>query len=355
MMTQADISQAPRQLAHHTQWLDKLWQCLFDGDAGGLMSPGQIRREHRDREHVRQIEMAAILQAEQELNGIHTGKKRLDDNGNLVDTPSVDLVATHKIIENSAIEQGLDIGLDSPAAMIRSVVKELSVRDLERSLNLRKIAILCESEILLSEPQPVSHQPVNAEWMTRWRESAENVFNPELQVLWARALILEVAQPGSFNLGVMAALLQLSVDDLEVVKIASKYAFPDFIFCGPGAYLSTDFHQGMFEIMEDLGLLSSAATTVSLASHSNEQFRLLLPCQNKALQIEHSLANKSLSLSVTKLTRIGKQMMKLCHSNADLAYLFDLGRTIKAQGYSVAIGDWRLEGSKHQFEVRLAL
>ncbi len=355
MMTQKDILHSSRPSAHHEQWLDKLWKCLFDGDTGGLMSPGQIRREHRDRDHVRQIEMSAILQAEQELNGIHTGSKRLDDNGNLIDTPAVDLVATHKIIENSAIDQGLDIGLDSPAAMIRSVVKELSVRDLERSLNLRKIAILCESEILQTDICPVSQQSVNAEWMTRWRESAENVVNPELQLLWARALIQEVAQPGSFNLGVMSALMQLSLDDLEVVRIAAKYAFPEFIYYASGSYFTTEFHQGMFEIMEDLGLISSASKMVTLSSTQTDRFSYILPCQNKAIKMEHSLAVKQLPLSVLKLTRIGKQVMRLCSSNADLAYLFDLGRFIKSHGYDVTIGDWVLRGSRHEFVPRLTL
>ena len=334
------------------QWLDKLWSYLFDGNSGGLMSPGQIRREHRDRERVRQIEMATILEAEKEINGIHSGRKTIDASGNLIDTPPIDTVATHQIIENTSIDQDLDLGLDTPAAMIRSVVKELSVRDLERSLNVRKIAILAESEILDCEIQPVSSLPVNAEWMVRWRESAENVFNPELQLLWARTLAQEVATPGSYSLGLMATLKQLNLNDLEMVRIISMYAFPDFIYTAD-SYFNTDYHRSLFEVMEDLGLVMGHSSNKCLSSESDTDFNLILFCNNKALQISANQPTKELILPVLKLSRIGRQLFPLCGNNADLAYLFDLAGYVKKQGFQVALGDWEIIGRRGYFVERM--
>lgn len=337
------------------QWLDKLWYYLFDGNNGGLVSPGQIRREHRDRDRVRQVEMAAILEAEEEINGIHQGLKELDDNGNLVDTPPVDSVATHRIIENTSIEQDLDIGLDTPAKMIRSVVKEISVRDLERSLNIRKLAILAESEIVASAITAVSSKPVNAEWMVRWRESAENVFNPELQILWARVLVQEIAQPDTFSLAVMTALRQLNREDLEMVLIVAKYAFPEFIYNAADSYFNTDHHRGLFDVMEDLGLLSAHGTTKKLSSTSSSDFELMLQCRNKALKISASNPNKQLQLPMLRLSRIGRQLFSLMECEVDLAYLFDLAGACKAQGFSVALGDWEASTSKGRFIEKMSL
>ncbi len=344
------ISESSRE-----QWLDKLWFCLFDGNSGGLMSPGQIRREHRNREAVRQIEMAAILEAEGELNSIHQGLKMIDEKGNLVDTPPVDCIATHRIIENTAIEQHLDIGLDTPAAMIRSVVKEVSVRDLERSLNLRKIAIQAESEILASPLRAVSNGPVNAEWMIRWRESAENVINPELQALWARALILEIAAPGSFTLGLMTTLLQLNKEDWEVIRIAAKYAFADFIFDATDSYFNTDVHLSMFDVLEDLGLLIANPSRKLIKSTDRSQFAALLTCRHKGLKVTHRDASKDLLLSVFKLSRIGRQIFSLCDSEADLAYLLTFARQLQAEGYSVTLGDMKFKGNRTDFIERMTL
>jgi hypothetical protein len=339
----------------HEQWLDKLWNSLFDGDSGGLMSPGQIRREHRNRQAVRQLEMAAILEAEQELNEIHNGTKTLDDNGNLIDTPSVSHIEVHQIIENTAIEQQQDVGLDTPAAMLRSVVKEISVRDLERSLNIRKIAILAENEILNSPYDAISSQPINIEWMVRWRESAESVFNAELQALWAKVLVVEVAHPGSFTLSLLAILLQLNANDLEMVRIMAKYAFTDFIYYSSESYFDSDVFEGILDIMEELGLLSEHSTSKVLKSKSRKTFELLLPCRSKALKISHANPDKRLKLPVLKLTRAGKQILMLCDNEADLAYLFDLARHIKAMGFDVVLGDYLQQGPSKNFIEKMVL
>jgi len=338
-------------------WLDKLWTHLFDTNSGGLMSPGQIRRERRDRDNVRQIEMLAILDAEKQINDIHQGVKALDEQGNVIDTPSVEEVSTHQIIENTAIEQDADVGLDSPAMMIRSAVKEVSVRDLERSLNLKKMAILAESEILASDITLVSNRPVDAEWMAHWRESAEDVFNAELQLLWARMLIREVAQPGRYSFGLMAMLHQLRIKEIESLLIVAKYTFSEFIYNACESYFDTDFHRGLFEEMEDLTLLNVTTTSnVDLSSQSKQGFSKFLVCRNKALKITAENASSILSLPILKLSRVGRQLFELIDTDTDLAYLFDLASTVKAQGFDVSLGDWCSEsGAKGVFIEKMTL
>ena len=325
-------------------WLDKLWSVLFDDHSAGLMSPGQIRRERRNRQQVRQLEMEAILQAEADINGIHQGTKALDDMGNLIDTPLVEAVHTHRVIENTAIEQGLDLGAESSASMIRSAVKEVSVRDLERSLNIRKLAILAESEILHAADRPVSRQPVNAEWMMRWRENAENVFHAEAQLLWARMLVLELARPGSYALGTVSALRQLSHDDLQVLRIGAKYAFPLFIYDARG-YFKRDTHNHWFEVMEDLGLMNHSSAMTDLSEQVDDEGCLYLACGNRAIRVSAFPPGQAVQVPVFKLTRIGKQLLPLLESDADLAYMFELGRMLKSAGCGVEIGEWHTVGT----------
>ena len=333
--TQEDIS---RQ-----RWLDKLWLHLFDGDSAGIMSPGQIRREHRDRDIVRQTEMAVILDAEKDINAVHQGLKTLDDTGNLIDTPPIDAVETHQIIENTLLEQNADIGIESSESMLRSAVREVSVRDLERSLNLRKLAILAETEILNTAVGVISSQPVSAEWMLRWRENAQDVFNPELQLIWARILVAEVAKPGTYSLAVLSALSHLSIEDLETMRIASKYLIGNYLYDATGRYFTAAFHQPMFELLKDMSIIVDTGTEQQWYSFRSEQtplFDLLLVCHNKALNVTHNDPGQVLTLPVFKTTRVGRQLLALCGGESDLAYLFDLARYIKAQGFNVVLGDW---------------
>lgn len=321
------------------KWLDKLWQQLFDGDGGGLMSPGQIRREHRSRDQVRQAEMASILETESDLTSIHQGLKSLDDAGNVIDTPAVDLVPTHHIIERNTFESDIDIGRDSPASLLKSVVRDVSMRDLERSLNLRKIAILAESEILNAELRAVSAKPVKAEWMLRWREAAEQAYSAELQTLWVRTLIDELAAPGTYSLGLISLIAQLSPEDLEMIGIVSKYAFPDFIY-DAHEYFDTDYHRNLLDAMEDFGLIISTSSMRTLNSQSAANFTYVLPCRRKAMLITAIKVAQPLQLPVFKVTRVGRQLFPLFATNVDLAYLYDLARYIKQQKFEVSLGDW---------------
>ena len=317
------------------------------------MSPGQIRRERRNRQQVRQLEMEAILQAEADINDIHDGRKGLDDAGNLIDTPLVEAVATHRVIENTAIESGFDLGLETSASMIRSAVKEISVRDLERSLNIRKMAILAESEILGAPPQSVSQKPVNAEWMMRWRENAENVFHPEAQLLWARMLVTELAKPGSYALSTQSALRHLQPDDMEILRIVGKYAFPQFIYSA-SSYFKRDTHSHWFEVMEDLGMMSHSKSMVDL-KEQDDQESLVLSCGSKAIRASGLQKLESLEVPIFKLTRIGKQLLPLFECDADPAYLFEVARSLKGLGCDVEVGDWVAEFGKptRQFVSRM--
>ena len=348
-----------RTRALQARWLDKLWQQLFDGDSGGLLSPDQIRREHRDWRQVRQLEMALILEAERDIALIHQGRKRLDPQGNLIDVALPEQVATLDIIVDDLVRENLDLGRASPSQMLRSAVNQVGVRDLERSLNLRKLAILAEAEILATNPGTISPHPVSAEWMLRWRDLAQNVFNPELQNLWARLLVGEVARPGRYPLGILATLGQCEARDLEALSIISKYVLGEFIFDARGRYFKQLTHQPLFDVLADLGLIQDAGPggqVHNLQSQRQDSFLLQLDCHQKALRITHPQPAITLELPVLRLSRIGRELCALVGGEADVAYLFDLGLFCKAAGFTVALGECPVTapGERH-FNQRLIL
>lgn len=347
-----------RQLQARQQWLDRLWQALFDGEYGGLMSPGQIRRERRNRGKVRQLEMAAILEAEAEINAIHSGSKALDDHGNVIDTPHVDPVATHSIIENSQLDTELDVSLLSPASMLQSAVREVSVRDLERSLNLRKLAILAESEILQGDVDPLSQAVINAEWVMRWRQSAQDSYSPELQVIWARMIAMEVASPGRFSRDTILKLSQLDRNDLDKLSLLAKYAMDEVIFDARNDYFDTRFHRSLFEDLEELGIFSSiggANLLKNFASLSQDRYVHLLSVGRRGLLLTTEDRRAVFTMPIIKLSRTGRQLLTLCSAETDLAYLNRIGQFAKQQGFQVCLGEIARVAGKERFTRRMVL
>jgi hypothetical protein len=324
-------------------WLDRLWSNLFDGHEAGLLSPSQIRREHRDRVAVRQVEMAAIFDAERDINHIHQGLKCIDSFGNLLNTPKIDTFYTHSIIENSGIETLSDVVTESSASMLKTAAREVGIRDLERALNLRKIILLAETEIYNAADRVVSQSTVSIEWMLCWKSAAQDVFNPEIQLILARMLIHEIAEPGSYAMSGIHVLTLLNADDLEMLAILSKYSLGRFIFNATSGYFDSELHINLLENMDDLGLISGYGMDISnknIPSCREDYYEYTLHCGNKAMRVVHDDAEMRLVLPVFKVSRAGRQLMTLHSSVPDLAYLYEIAAHIKEQGFSVSLGDW---------------
>ncbi|HND48834.1 MAG TPA: DUF2806 domain-containing protein [Anaerolineales bacterium] len=62
-------------------------------------------------------------------------------------------------------------------------------------------------------PESVSSQPVDDDWVVQFFNFAQDVGNDEMQVIWARLLAGEVANPGSYSLRALHAIRMLNPTD----------------------------------------------------------------------------------------------------------------------------------------------
>jgi hypothetical protein len=326
------------------RWLDRVWSYLF-GDSGGLVTPGQIRREALDRVRVRQAELAAISAAENELAGLRSGRKVVSYGGNVTDAVAVGDVPMYSFIERAPLDQDEIVARGSQARhLLDSVATDSSRRDAERLLVLRRIALLAEEEILASFLlQTISEQEIGAHWFQRWRQFAQDVHEPELQRLWARLLVREVAAPGRNSLALIEALGAIGEQELAGIALLSRYVFSEFIFDARGRYFRPELHEIWLSKAETLGLLQPIATHRYVNLHpapDAEQEPLLLINHHRAIQLS-AIRAAGVALPVLRLTPIGKQLFKLCGGEADMAYLLDLAAYLAEHGVKVALGDWQ--------------
>lgn len=325
-------------------WLDKVWMYLFGDNSGGLITPRQIRREALDRLRVRHAELAAIEATERELAGLRSGQKVVGYGGHVVDAVAVGDVPMYSIIEQPSVDEDQVFAqLTRPQNLFGAVAAEISNRDVERSLNIRRIALLVEDEILKSQAlQPLSEREVSFHWLQRWRQWAQDIHAPELQRLWARLLAREVAAPDRYSLATIEALGAIGERDIEGIQLLARYVFGEFIFDARGRYFQAQLHNVWLQNAEALGLLHpvDAQRHVNLHSQSgDEQEPLLLINHRRALQLS-GLDSAGIALPVLRLTAIGKQIFHLCGGEADMAYLLDLAAYLAEQGVKVALGEW---------------
>ncbi len=324
-------------------WLDRVWMYLF-GEGDGLTSPRQIRCEGLDRTRVRQAELEAIEATGLEIADLRSGRKMMGYGGKVVDAIAVGDVPMYGFIEQPAIDEDqIFARFTKSQNLAGSAAGEPGNRDVEHSLNIRRIALLAEEEILHSHTlQPLSERELGAQWLQRWRHWAQDVHHPELQKLWARLLVREIAAPGRYSLATVETLGMIGEHEIAGIQLLARYIFGEFIFDARSRYFQSQLHGIWLQNAEALGLLHPIDTQRNVHLHSqsgDEQEPLLLINHRRALQIS-GLNVDGVHLPVLRLTATGKQIFQLCSGDADMAYLLDLAAYLSECGARVAIGEW---------------
>lgn len=342
------------QNSFKAHWLDSLWDELFV-DGGGLLSPRQIRSDGLDRERVRAAELATIEATERDMEQLRSGRMLRDVSGQMVDARAVGDLPMFGFIERPPLDDdALLARVSRPDAVLRSTVDSIEQRELRHALNLRRIAIMAEAEICahagpvrLSRTRPGSH------WMQRWRQHAQQVSAPEMQRLWARLLIHEIAAPGRYPLAVIDTLARIDERDLPGVRLLASCSFRDFLFDARRRYFARELHEPLLRQATELGLLQADGKRFSLLlkPRRNAESARLLICNNRALQVGH-LPMEGLPLPVIRVSEVGKQIFRLCDAPADMAYLLDMAAFLQQCGAEVAMGDWHARA--RQFNQRVA-
>ena len=304
------------------RWLDTAWGHLY-GDGSALASPARIRRDGLDRALIRQAELAAIAGAERELDALREGRLRAGQGRGAVAVGDI----RHRGEQATA-----------PSGFGRTAPNdERALRERGRDLNLRRIALQVEAEILAQAPPQLSSRQLNPQWLQRWRTLAPAVYGDALRRLWARALVAEVAQPGRLQQAVLDLLAHLGEDDVRCIELLAGYSFGAFLFDARDRYFRRELHGHWLHIAVELGLLQAGAGRLHLHGAGEP---LLLVCGRRALQVA-GLGAAGLQLPVLRVTGLGRQVFSVCRGESDLAYLLDVAAWLRATGASVALGDWR--------------
>lgn len=334
------------------QWLDRVWALLL-GDTGSLATPGQIRREGLERVQVRAAELEAIGIAEDELAALRSGRKIRGRDGQLIDAAAIDAVPMYSFIETPPVDRdAVAARFANPEQLLDAVIGEAAQRDLERSLNIRRIALLAEQETLDGYLRtPLAAAEVGSQWLQRWRQLAQDARGVELQRLWARMLVREVAAPGRYSLATLEALGLVGEREVRGVLWLARYVFGEFIFDARGRYFTADLHGAWIENAVALGLLRPVDVPQRLLLHTQAarsegegvaepQRPLLLINHKRALQLS-GLGPVGVPVPVLRLTAVGKQLFPLCGGEADMAYLLDIAAYLHQRDVSVALGEWQ--------------
>lgn len=341
-------------------YLDKLWDTLFGKGVNGLVEPAELRRRTMDRRAIRARELREVARVLREMQQIVDGRLRIDSEGRLREAADDELITGVKM-SSVIIKSGEDDPVEDldTAKMLTKARRDGAMRAVRRELAIRHIAILAEEECRNLPLDVISQAPVDADWMVRWRDGAQDAVSVSLKRYWARLIAGEVLRPSTYSVRTMEFLRTISKADLEMLRICARFCFDGFIFRNPGQYFSPQLHQPMFEQLEELGLLRGVygrpESWTLTASADEGDFQFILPCHNKAIFLEGGSAEDDHRIPVFRLTRFGREVISLCESDADTAYLLAVAAELKKRGFEIRLGDWNSSSGQGLFSERMAV
>jgi hypothetical protein len=323
----------------------KIWETLTEKGIGGLLTPWQIRREGRAQADVRRHEQLVLAQAEKDAQEVLAGRKTLDGSGKLLKVKTTEPSIAALPSPGHEVTRAVMDQRDPPASMLRAAAERFSAREVQRFVNLQRIAMHAEEQARQVGDEALSENPVDADWLNRWRENAQDVSVEHMQKVWARILAEEVRVPGSYSMGTLEFLRTLSKNDaLKIAAIGPYVINHDQFIYRDQPYL--DSKQILFSHLlelQEIGIVSGVEAiglTWSMNSAVQDKFTNAIIANSKGLLLERDGREPALQLIIYRITKLGREILRLGNYLPDEDYLKHVGAEIKKKGFRVRYGDW---------------
>ena len=323
----------------------KIWETLTEKGIGGLLTPWQMRREGRAHAEVRRHEKLILAQAEKDAQDILAGRKVLDSGGKLLEVKETE--PSTAALPGPVHEQTKSLldQRDPSPDLLRAAAAKFSAREVQRFVNLQRIAMHAEEQARQLGDEAVSEEPVDTDWLNRWRENAQDVSVEDMQKVWGRILTEEVKAPGSYSMGTLEFLRTLSKNDALKISAIGPYV----IVHGQFIYRDQPFldrKQILFSHLlelQEMGIVSGVEAiglTWSMGSAVQDKFTNMITAYGKGLLVQRDTKEPALELKVYRITKLGREILGLGDYAPDEDYIKYLGAEIKKKGFGVQYGNW---------------
>lgn len=215
----------------------------------------------------------------------------------------------------------------------------LDYQEAKRQKNIENVTAYAADE--LKDEQPVTNEPVDEDWTTRFFRIIEDVSNEEMQTLWGKILAGEIKQPNTYSLRTLELIRNLSKREAEIFKKVAKYAImsnnKNYLFQGKNKLLKEKYSINYTDIalLTEIGLIQPGALVhYQFLSHSEDQKNVLIA--GETVLIINIKANvPTIQMPVNVFTNAGNELLKLVKPDPPMEYLSEIAKSIKRDNVEV--------------------
>ncbi|WP_178130608.1 DUF2806 domain-containing protein [Reyranella sp. CPCC 100927] len=272
-------------------------------------------------------------QTKKDVEKILSGEATVDASGKLIGAPDRSVP-----VRIEPIPPALSYDPEKIDAFVQNREHAKATR---RLMNLRSTVRMVEDELIEQaklegeEKVPETPPKVDPDLLFRWAAAVEEISNEDMQRLWARVLAKESQRPGSFSLRTLEVLRAIKRSEAELIEKAAKLAIDGNFILKDDKLVARYIGFGELMVLQDLGILSGLGSmggvnrTIGVARQDSGDFAAVIMFHGNIAILAQTSTVDSIPLPCYPLTGVGKEIIRLCRTSADLEYLYALGHHVR--------------------------
>ena len=221
--------------------------------------------------------------------------------------------------------------------------ERINYQEAKKQLNIENITSFAAEE--LKNEQPITDEPLDEDWTTRFFRIAEDISNEEMQALWGKILAGEIKQPKSYSLRTLELIRNLTKQEanlfIKVASLAITSNNASFLYKGNNKELSKDFNVHYSEIAQliEVGLIQAGDLVNWQLLPSTEDSQSVFTSGNFVIIVTKKANSPLVQIPINLFTHSGNELLKLISSIPPFDYLKAFAKSIQQEGIEVKYGN----------------
>jgi len=220
--------------------------------------------------------------------------------------------------------------------------ERLNFQEAKKQLNIENVTAFAAEE-LRNEP-PVTDEPLDEDWTTRFFRIAEEISNEEMQALWGKILAGEIKQPKTYSLRTLEMIRNLSKKEADIFMKVAHFA----IKSGNDNYIFKTNNDKVLEkhnvqyndiaLLTEIGLIQPGDfVSLQIFQQPNESHSIFT--YGNIVMLAKIRANTpTIQMPVNVFTNAGNELLNFIEFNPSLDYLTEVAKSIKNENVDVKYG-----------------
>lgn len=233
--------------------------------------------------------------------------------------------------------------------------ERLNFQEAKKQLNIENVTAFAAEE-LKNEP-PVTDEPLDEDWTTRFFRIAEDISNEEMQALWGKILAGEIKQPKTYSLRTLELIRNLSKLEattfMKVANFAIKSGNANYLFKSNDEELLSkkyNINYGDIALLIEIGLIQPGDFVSYQLLQQPTDSQRVFTSGNIVIIAKVKANTPTIQMPVNVFTNAGNELLKLIKPNTPFDYLTAIANSIKNENVEVKYGhilSWEGNNIRH--------